>query len=207
MEVKVNPYNEVSEMWKKVLKSSRVTIGKADLNKEPSEEFKKAILKSQHSPIRKLKFEVEFTDIPSHITQQFSRHHIACSTNPLYVFSEEIIPTDIEHFVKTSREDRTRIKREDRKQTDPVNYEFEINAQGLIDASKKRLCVCADPVAIKAWNKVKKAVSELEPLLADKMQPTCVHMGFCPEDPKLVKCNFIESSKYKQSRELFIRGM
>ena len=61
--VTVKPYTSLFEMWKKVLKTSRVTVGKSDLEKEPSERFKKSILKSQHSPIRKLKFEIEFTNM------------------------------------------------------------------------------------------------------------------------------------------------
>lgn len=205
--VKVTGYiPEISEMWKKVLKTSRVTVGKADLNKEPSEKFKRSILKSQHSPIRKLKFEVEFHNIQSHVTQQFSRHHIAIESSPYAFFSEEIKSTDIEHFVKTSRADRTGVKRSERRQDDLVDYEFETNAQGLIDASKKRLCLCSDPLAVKHWSSVKKGIAELEPLLADKMQPSCVHLGFCPEDPDLIKCNYINTSNFKRNLELFKNG-
>jgi len=204
MEVVVKPYMDMVEMWKKVLNNSRITVGKEDLDKEPSKAFKKSILKSQHSPIRKLKFEVYIKDIEAHVTQQFSRHHVACETNPLYTFSEEIKPTDLEHFVTSSREDRTGIKRSERKQNDLINYNFEANAQGLIDASKKRLCLCADTGAVRAWHAVKKGVEQLEPILAQKMQPSCIHYGFCPEDPKLVKCNYSNSAHFNEQRRLFI---
>lgn len=203
VKVKVKGYIEVSEMWKKALKMARATVGKEDLNKEPSEKFKRNILKSQHSPIRKLKFEVDFKDIHSHVTQQFSRHHIAIESDPYAFFSEEIKSTDIEHFVKTSRANRTGIKRSERRQDDLVDYSFEANAQGLIDASKKRLCRASDPLAVKHWNSVKKGIAEIEPLLSEKMQPQCIHCGFCPEDPDLIKCGYLQTSHYKKNRVLF----
>ncbi len=103
----VEPFCDVDDMWKKVLRDARTTVGKFETGNVPSQGFKESVLKSKHSPIRGLIFEVFFGEIPYHITQQFSRHHIALETSPNMYFCEDIISTDIEHFIQTSRSDRT----------------------------------------------------------------------------------------------------
>ena len=192
----VEPYSSMDDMWKKVLRDARTTVGKFETGNEPSQQFKESILRSQHSPIRGLIFEVFFESIPYHITQQFSRHHIALESSPNMYFCEDIRPTDMEHFIQTSREDRTGRPRSERHQTDPVQYRFRANAQGLIDASKKRLCMAADPDAVKNWMDVKNGIRNLCPELAKRMQPQCVCIGFCPEDPRLVKCRFSKTENF-----------
>lgn len=201
--VKVFPFCDITDMWKKVLRDSRRTVNKEDTNKEPSERFKKTILRSKHSPIRKLKFEIFIDEIPAYVSQQFSRHKIAIGSSDFLCWSEDIQPTDMEHFVQTSRSDRTDIPREERHQTDMVSYNFESNAQGLIDASKKRLCLAADKNAVKYWKLVKEGVNKICPELADRMQPECVCCGFCPEDSNLVKCNFSNTETYKTLRNKY----
>lgn len=151
----IEPYSTMDEMWKKVLRDARTTVGKFETGNIPSQQFKESILKSRHSPIRGLIFEVFLNSIPYHITQQFSHHHIALETSPNMQFCEEINPTDMEHFIQTSREDRTGRPRSERRQTDPVQYRFRANAQGLIDASHKRLCLAADKDAVRFWSAVK----------------------------------------------------
>jgi len=44
--------------WDRVLSDTRATVGKPPLNKEPSDIFKVKMLVSEHSPIRKLLYEV-----------------------------------------------------------------------------------------------------------------------------------------------------
>ena len=193
----------IEDMWQNVLDDALGTVGK-EAKKEPSDYFKRSILMSKHSPIRSLIFEVKFESIPSHITQQFSRHHIAIESLPNMQWQEDVNPTDIEHFVKTSRSDRTGVDRNTRKQTDPVSYKFRANAQGLMDASKKRLCFAADIGAIKHWNMVKQGIAKICPELAFRMQPECVCSGFCPEDPKLIKCRYAESASFAEIREGYI---
>jgi len=200
MNIKVEPFCDLELMWSKVLRDSRVTVNKHDLNKPPSIPFKVAILTSEHSPIRKLKFEVFMSDIPSYVSQHFSRHHIAINNTML---EEHIIPTDVEHFVQTSRTDRTGIDRSKLSQTALVDYNFEINAQGLIDASKLRLCLSADKVTLQAWKLVKEQVYNILPELANRMQPQCIVKGFCPYS-KLTKCIFNKTMLYNELREKYI---
>jgi hypothetical protein len=203
MEITVTPYTDISIMWCKVLNASRVTVNKGDTGKEPSDKFKKSILRSKHSPIRKLKFEVVMKNVPAHVTQQFSRHHIAIESCPGVMFSEEINPTDVEHFVRTSREDRTGIPRGERKQNDLIDYSFDINCMGLFTASEKRLCFAADKDAVKAWGMVKDGVNQIDPNIAIRMVRNCVAIGFCPEDKSLVKCNYSETEAFEKERKAY----
>lgn len=200
----VEPYSTITEMWRKVLRDARTTVGKLEISVDPSKEFKRSILKSKHSPIRGLIFEVFFEGIPYHITQQFSRHHIALESSPNMQFCEDIHPTDIEHFIQTSRSDRTGKSRSERKQDDLVQYRFRANAQGLLDASKKRLCFASDKDAVKNWQLVKKGISDICPELAERMQPECVCSGFCPEDKRFISCKYTETKEYKTNRENYI---
>lgn len=201
----IEPYSTMDHMWGKVLRDARITVGKSDTGKIPSENFKKSIMKSQHTPIRALIFEVFFPEIPSHITQQFSRHHIAMESNPNVQWAEDIKPTDMEHSVKTSRGDRTGVDRHERRQDDPVMYRFRSNAKGLIDASKKRLCLAADIGAVEHWRIVKEGIKELCPELAFRMQPECICQGFCGEDKNMVRCKYSETEKWQKIRSEYIK--
>lgn len=203
--VVVEPFCGIDEMWKKVLRDARTTVGKFETGNVPSQGFKESVLKSKHSPIRGLIFEVFFEEIPYHITQQFSRHHIALETSPNMCFCEDIVSTDIEHFVQTSRSDRTGKPRSERKQDDAVQYRFRANAMGLMDASKKRLCFAADKDAVKNWQAVKAGIEMICPELASRMQPECVCSGFCCEDKRLISCRYNESQAYKEEREKYIK--
>ena len=51
--------------WQDVADDCRVTVGKDELGKEPSENFKKSILISEHSPIRSLSVKWKWENIPS----------------------------------------------------------------------------------------------------------------------------------------------
>lgn len=186
MEIKVTPYKPIDEMWRDVLDFARTTVGKDELKTYPSEKFKNDVLNSEHSPIRAIIFKVVIKDIKNFVTQQFSRHRIGLAEMEYY-FTEQYTPTDIEHFVQTSRSDRTGINRDDRKQSDLVDYSFLINAQGLIDLSKKRLCHAADRDAVKTWAIIKMQVQEIDPIIASYMVKSCIYLDRCKE-PDFVKC-------------------
>ena len=86
--------------WDRVLNDARITVGKKDINKEPSEAFKKAILISEHSPIRKLMFEVTWEDIPYWVGMHIRIHHLGFKSGD-----------DDLYFVQTQRSDRTQKER------------------------------------------------------------------------------------------------
>ena len=187
-------------MWREVRHRSRTTVGKDDLDKPVSDEFKRTALISQHSPIRELRFAVSMKNIPTYVAQQYSRHRISIEGSTDFL-AEDVNPHDCEHYVRTQRTDRTGHERPG--QDAPVNYDFTTNAQGLIDMSKKRLCAAADPMARNIWKILKSEVALIEPVLAELMAQPCVWYGFCNE--LRVKCGYCGSNAANLHRNRIIK--
>ena len=136
-----------------------------DLDKEPSIEFKKKIIKAEHSPLRCLMFNIDFYDIPNYVSVHLVRHIHA------------------QPFVSTSRPDidGKQIPREEQKKIDPVNMRLFLNAQEIIAISKVRLCSKAEAKTREVWRSVVEELRKTEPELAAACVPNCVYRGFCPE--------------------------
>lgn len=151
--------------WKDVLNAARFTQRKEPLDKEPSIEFKKKIIKAEHSPLRCLMFNIDFYDIPNYVSVHLVRHIHA------------------QPFVSTSRPDidGKQIPREEQKKIDPVNMRLFLNAQEIIAISKVRLCSKAEAKTREVWRSVVEELRKTEPELAAACVPNCVYRGFCPE--------------------------
>lgn len=149
--------------WIEVLDDARLTAGKEPLGKEPSQEWKRKILISEHSPIRALIFKWDWRDIMSWVATHWVRHKW-------------------ESLVKTQRTDRTGIDRNDLLQSALVNFRGEANTQHLIDTWRKRLCHQASPETRALAEDFKEALYDLEPEVSDVLVPNCVYRCGCPED-------------------------
>ena len=112
------------EDWKRCLMFARATQGKYDAPNEPSLEWKKKILRSEHSPIRTLMFTVKMIGIPYCNSVHFVRHKYG-----------------VEHYVMSQRKN---VDRGAERQDAPVTHVMDINAQELIFMARKRLCYKAD---------------------------------------------------------------
>ena len=163
--------------WKDVLNAARFTQRKELLDKEPSIEFKKNIIKAEHSPLRCLMFNIDFYDIPNYVSVHLVRH----------VHSQP--------FVSTSRPDvdGKQIPREEQKKIDPVNMRLFLNAQEIINISKARLCNKAECETRKIWNEVIIELRKIEPELANACIPNCIYRGFCPE---IKSCGFADTNLF-----------
>lgn len=148
--------------WQEVVDDCRATVGKASLGKDPTEAFKRKILLAEHSPIRDISIRWKWTGIKSWVATHWARHKF-------------------EKFIRTQREDRTGIPRDELPQGAPVNFTGEANAQQLIDAFRKRLCYQAHPETRAYAEDFKFALGEVEPELSDALVPNCVYRGGCPE--------------------------
>lgn len=148
--------------WLEVVDDCRTTVGKEALGKEPSEAFKRAILISEHSPIRDLIVKWHWAGIKSWVATHWARHKF-------------------EKFVKTQRTDRTGIDRNDLPQGELVNMTCEANAQHLIDAFRKRLCYQASPETREHAEDFKVALHFPQPELSDVLVPNCIYRCGCPE--------------------------
>jgi len=150
--------------WRDVADSARTTIGLDEGTKEISDTWKKRILLCEHSPIRQLQYKWKWKDIPYFVSVHFVRHKIG-----------------IEHFVKTSRTDRTGVDRNKLPQDNPVNHECVANPQALINISRKRLCKQASKETQEAWKMVLQEVEKVDPVMASVCVCECCYRGFCPE--------------------------
>ncbi len=149
--------------WQDVKDSTMNTIGKTT-GAYPNSDWKRKLLLSEHSPIRRIKFYWRWVQLKSWVSVHFVRHKVG-----------------IEHWVRTQRTDRTGVNRDNLPQSMYVEHACEANAQALINMSRKRLCSCADPETREAWQKVKDCVQKVEPELASCMVKECIYRGFCPE--------------------------
>ena len=116
----------------------------------------------EHSPIRTQIFCVEMYDIPTFVSVHLVRHNVGVS-----------------HFVKSNRDDRCGDGTEDR--NTPVNHMMIINAQALINMSRKRLCRKSHDKTIEVWEHVKDSLQGVDPDLCKRMVKDCEYRNGCYE--------------------------
>lgn len=148
--------------WTDVVNDCRATVGKGALSKEPGKPFRRAILISEHSPIRNIIVKWRWDGIKSWIATHWSRHKWEC-------------------YIKTQRSDRTGENRDKMPQDTPVTFVGEANAQNLIDTWRKRLCYQAAPETRKYAEDFKAALRAVDKEIADVLVPNCVYRCGCPE--------------------------
>lgn len=125
----------------------------------------KSMYRAEHSPIRCRMFWVELRGIPSFVSVHLVRHKHG-----------------VEHFVQSMRDDLYIDPTKVVDRYTPVNHGMLINAQALIQISRKRLCLKSHKKTVAVWSKLRKAISDVDPDLASFMVPECVYRnGFCPE--------------------------
>lgn len=181
---------EVTKMtsWTDVLNAARFTQRKPMRSGEPSKNWKKKIIKAEHSPLRCLMFNIDFYDIPYYVSVHLVRHVHA------------------QPFVSTSRPDidDNQKSRDEQKKTDPVNMRLFLNAQEIINISKVRLCNKAEKETREVWNKVINILSLTEPELAEACVPSCIYRGFCPE---MKCCGYVHSELYNIEKAVYYISM
>lgn len=177
---------EHKDQWQEVKDTTLNTIGK-NTGSYPTSEWKRKLIYSEHSPIRRITFYWRWCDLKYWVSTHFVRHKIG-----------------IDHFVSTQRSDRKGVNRDEIGQGAFVKHACDANAQTLINMSRKRLCNGSSPETREAWVEVKKKVAVTEPELAGAMVKECVYRGFCPE---MFTCNYHKTDAYKQELEEYRRGI
>lgn len=167
--------------WEQVVNRARTTVGKEELGKEPSDNFKKKILMAEHSPIRSLIYCFKITDLKSWVATHLVRHHVG-----------------VEKWVSTQRTDRTGINRDELPQSEFVTMEIEANAQALINMGRKRLCSQASKETREVMEQIKEEVAKQDEILSRSIVKECVYRGFCPE---MQSCNYDKTDKFKKELE------
>lgn len=177
---------ETFNNWQQIKNSTMTTIGK-EKGIYPSSQWKRQLLLSEHSPIRKLRFSWKWYDLLSWVSVHFVRHKIG-----------------IEHFVRTQRTDRTGINRNDLPQGTLVEHECEANAQAIINISRKRLCACASPETRETWKAFLETIKDIEPELYNICVPECIYRGWCFE---FNSCGYYKTEAFKKKLEEYRRGI
>lgn len=158
--------------WEEVVNDCRMTVAKGELGHEPSTEFKKAILISEHDPIRDIEVKFRWSNIKYWIAMHWKTHIWRSRTN-------------------TQRNDRQEnYDRNKAPQDSPVEFIGDANAQHLIDTMRKRLCYMASSETREYAEDLKETLRKIEPELSDVLVPNCVYRCGCPENRK---CHFFEN--------------
>lgn len=173
--------------WERVVDAARFTVRKEPLGHEPSENFKRNIVFAEHSPIRLLEFDIKVYDVPKYIIMHLVRHN-----------------QGIEKFVSTSRPDRNgfKVTRHEQRADDPVNCQFSVNVQALINISRVRLCNKAEKDTHNLWKAIISEIAKTEPIIAAACVPNCIYRNVCPESDS---CGFDQSDVFKRRRFNYIK--
>ena len=146
---------------------ARTTIGLEDGNKQVRESYMRKMYLCEHSPIRAEMYLITFENIPYWVVMHFARHKFG-----------------VEHFVSTQRDDRqinVDVPRSKKAQGEPVRYRMLLNAQAIINISKKRLCTGASKETRYCWQLVVDKLREINPQLVRCCVADCVYRGWCYE--------------------------
>lgn len=167
-------FNYMSTDWQRIKNHCRTTVGKEYTEKEPTEEFKKKLLISEHTPIRILNFHWKWKDIKYFVAMEWARHKF-------------------EKFITSQRNDRqSNYDRNKAPQDSPVNFDGYANMQNLIDAWRKRLCFQATKEARELAEDFKKELHEWHPDVSNVLVPNCIYRMGCPE---FYPCGFYNNFK------------
>lgn len=156
--------NYISDAWMRIKNHCRTTVNKQFSEVEPTKEFKKKLVISEHTPLRLLEVDWTWLKIPYWCSTEWSRHKF-------------------EKFISTQRDDRTNcdVPRSEKPQGAEVIYDGYANAQNLIDAERKRLCYQATDEARRYGESLKREINKFEPEVAFGLQKNCIYRCGCPE--------------------------
>lgn len=179
MKIKVKSNNN----WLQVKQLAFRTIGK-ETEKEPASEWKTKMLLCQHSPIRSLVLTITMRDIPYWVSVHLTRHKHG-----------------VEHYVRSQRTDRTGVSRDELPQGTLVDHTMVINAEAMINISRKRLCYQASKETREIWENVIAETFLVEPELSQVCVKDCLYRGQCFE---FKPCGYVNSGNYNGEREEYL---
>ena len=161
-----------AEEWMEAKRRALVTIGKAPVS-PPDDEWKRAILRARHSPIRYLGFSF-LIECPYWVHVHITRHHAG------------VMP-----YVRSQRNDRqAEYDRTKAPQDAPVMMILDVNAEALINLANKRLCGLASKETRQLVGMMCELAKRECPEFERELVPMCVRNGgVCHElDP----CGYCE---------------
>lgn len=197
--------------WNRALNAARKTVGLKPLKKEPSDQWKKMALMAEHSPIKLVEYTISFKNLRQWVGVHLLRHPFVLP----FIHSQRVDRRDLDDCVEKVmsiisddvKNDPSFNKRDYLFQGEPNDQDFVVNAQTLINISRKRLCKTASKETQEAWKAVQDAINEFDPVMASFMVPSCIYRGFCPERES---CGYwktkVFQNKLNNYRNLINRG-
>lgn len=164
--------------WRSIADACNTTINKETGDKEPSSEWKRRLLLSEHSPIRIKQIQWIWEGLKYWVSVHFVRHKFG-----------------IEHWVSTQRTDRTGVDRDKKLQSDLVIHKCQANPQAIINISRKRLCNCASKETREAWQMFLNELKHIEPELYSVCVPDCIYRGWCYE---FKSCGYHKTPEFQE---------
>lgn len=157
------------------------TVGKS-VTALPSDEWKRKLVASEHSPLRELWFGIHMV-IPYWVSVHFVRHHVGCN-----------------HYVQSQRNDRqNKYDRNKAPQDELVSHVMSINAQQLVYMAHKRLCNQASPETRAVMQQIVDEVVKTNPEFKDYLVPLCEYRGgLCTE---FHPCGYNKKFKEKSNED------
>lgn len=149
--------------WERCKALAMNTVGK-EFSGKVTEDWKRKMLRAEHSPIRTLMFTVKMV-VPYYVSVHFTRHKFG-----------------VEHYVTSQRNDRQdKYDRGSARQDIEVTHIMDLNAQSLINMGHLRLCNLADPATQATMMMIRAKVIEKCPEFEGVLIPSCEYRGKCPE--------------------------
>lgn len=158
--------------WQEVVNDCRATVKKPPLGREPSAEWKRAILIAEHDPVRDIIIKFRWKDIKYWVAMHWKTH----------IWRSRV---DSQRNDRQSKYDRNKAPQDAR-----VDFIGDPNTQNLIDTMRKRLCSQADPETRAYAEDFKAVLHEVQPEISDVLVPNCIYRCGCPE---MQTCGLYES--------------
>lgn len=173
--------------WDRAYAAALRTQGKDSKGKTPTDKWVVRSIMAEHSQIKLVEYRISFKDLRQWVGVHLLRHpfvlpfiHSQRSDRDAERMNEAVdkVMSIIEDDVKN---DPDFNMRDYRFQGEGNDQDFYVNAQTLVNISRKRLCTTASRETRYAWAIVKNAIKEFDPMMAHCMVRQCVYRGFCPE--------------------------
>lgn len=151
--------------WTLVKNECRTTVNKDSTDNIPSDNFKRSLLISEHSPIRIMSIHFSWDSIKSWVATHFARHWLGW-----------------DKWIGTQRTDRTNVDRDKAPQDTLVRMHVKANPQALINVGRFRLCYQASPETREKMEDLKETIyNEVDSYISDVIVPNCIYRMGCPE--------------------------
>ena len=165
------------------------TIGKKPKTPYPTREQKLEWLISEHSPIKVVQWCIDIDQLRQWVGVHLLRHDYVLpyitsqrcdKVEDAERVADEVLSIIREDIVNDPDFDRS-TWRDWRIQGSENDHSFVVNAQTLINISRKRLCHAASKETRAVWKLVHDVIREQDPEMAAAMVPNCIYRGFCAE--------------------------